>query len=459
MKRLDFIRSAASTTASLSLLGDVATVPDAKAVAAAVREEFLHAWTGYKQFAWGFDEVKPVSGASSDFFIPGHSFGLSIIEALDTLYVMELDDELNACVRWLQTHLNFDVDGNVQMFEAVIRMVAGLIAGYYATSERFMLDGARDLADRLLVCFTKSPTGAPYRFANLRTGAVSDPLSNMAEIGSNILEFGDLSRLVGDPKYLNASMRAYEAVIAKRSPVDLLGTYFNIETGTFTDPVDVAPDEPADSFYEYLWGGWQMLGIEQTRAWYRTLTDAILKYKVVRVDGRLWFQPVNYLTGAATGDSQITELSSFYAELVAKGGDRAIGEAFYDAWTDVLDRYTLIPEVIDYRTFAIVDPAYKMRPEYANSAFDLWFLTGDEKYRRTAYQYFSALRADCRVTNGYTNLRDVRVWPMLAGDLFPAYAFSENFKYLYLMFANSPRFDSEHYYLNTEGKVLRGLRS
>ena len=103
------------------------------------------------------------------------------------------------------------------MFEAVIRMVAGLLAGYYATGERFMLDGARDLADRLLVCFTKSPTGAPYRFANLRTGAVSDPKSNLAEIGSNILEFGDLSRLTGDPKYLNASMRAYETVIAKRS--------------------------------------------------------------------------------------------------------------------------------------------------------------------------------------------------------------------------------------------------
>ena len=63
-----------------------------------MRDEFLHAWNGYKQFAWGFDEVKPVSGMPSDFFIKGHSFGLSIIEALDTLYVMELDDELHACV-------------------------------------------------------------------------------------------------------------------------------------------------------------------------------------------------------------------------------------------------------------------------------------------------------------------------------------------------------------------------
>ena len=457
MRRGNFLLTAASA-AALPALGGAQGMPDAKTIGEQVRDEFLHAWNGYKQFAWGSDEVHPVSGTASDFFIKGHSFGLSIIEALDTLYVMELDDELATCVKWLQTHLDFDVDGNVQMFEAVIRMVAGLIAGYYATGERFMLDGARDLADRLLVCFSKSPSGAPYRYANLHTGAVSDPKSNLAEIGSNILEFGDLSRLTGDPKYLQASMRAYRAVIDKRSTLDLLGTNFDVERGTYTDPSDVAPDEPADSFYEYLWGGWQMLGIEQSRTWYRLLTDALLKYKVTRVNGNLWFRQVDYRTGAPAGDSQITELSSFYAELVAKGGDRAVGEAFYDSWTGVLERYTLIPEVIDYATLAIVDPAYGMRPEYPNSAFDLWFLTGNAKYRATAYQYFTALRANCRVPNGYTVLKDVRTRPMTLGDHFPAYSFSENFKYLYLMFAQAPRFDAAHYYLNTEGKILRGLR-
>ncbi|MBV8637566.1 MAG: glycoside hydrolase family 47 protein [Candidatus Eremiobacteraeota bacterium] len=433
-------------------------MPKPQAIADQVRAEFLHAWQGYRRFAWGYDEVKPLSGVGSNFFVPAHSFGLSIIEALDTLYLMELDDELHACVEWLRAHVDFDIDGNVQMFEAVIRMVAGFLSGYYATGERFMLDASRELADRLLPCFTKSPSGAPYRFANLHTGAVSDPKSNLAEIGSNILEFGDLSRLTGDPKYLNASMRAYETVIAKRSPLNLLGTNFDVEKGEFIGEDDVAPDEPADSFYEYLWGGWQMLQIAQSRDSYRMLTDAMLKYKVVRIGGRLWFQPVNYRTGAAIRPTQLTELSSFYAELVAKGGNRDIGSAFYDSWTDVLDRYRLIPEVIDYTTLAIVDPAYGMRPEYPNSAFDLWFLTGDDNYRLTAYRYFQALRANCRVANGYTVLTDVRTRPMTPGDHFPAYSFSENFKYLYLMFSgSSDRFDSSTYYFNTEAKVLRGL--
>lgn len=423
-----------------------------------MRSEFLHAWNGYKAYAWGADEVMPRSGKPVNFFIDSHSFGLSIIEALDTLYVMGLDDELSRSVSWLRKNMNFDVDGDVQMFEANIRMVGGLLSGYYATGERFLLDGARDLADRLLVCFAKSPTGAPYRFANLRTGAVRDPKSNLAEIGSNILEFGDLTRLTGDRKYLDASMKAFEAVIAKRSTLDLLGTNFDIERGEFLDVQDAGPNPPADSFYEYLWGGWQMLGIERSRRWYRSLTDALLKYEITHADGRLWFARVDYTTGTITNDAHTSELAAFYAELVSKGGDRAVGEAYYDSWTAVREKYAIIPEAIDYRDLSIVSPSNDLRPEYANSSFDLWFLTHDEKYRRTGYAYFDALRTHCRVPGGYTVIKDVRTVPMTQGDYFPAYAFSENFKYVYLMFADSPRFDGARYYLNTEGKVLRGLR-
>ena len=428
----------------------------AAAVAAQVRDEFLHAWNAYKRFAWGADEVLPISGKPKNFFVPSHSFGLSIIEAMDTLYIMGLDDELALCVNWLRSNLHFDVDANVQMFEAVIRMVAGLLTGYYITGEKFMLDGARDLADRLLVCFTKSPSGAPYRYANLRTGAVSDPKSNLAEIGSNVLEFGDLSRLTGDPKYLSASMKAFETVINKRSKLDLLGTNFDVEKGEFIGTDDVAPDEPVDSFYEYLWGGWQMLGIAQCRQWYELLTAAVLKYKVARIGGSLWFKTVDYTTGLPTGDASSSELAAFYAELVSKGGNREVGEAFYDSWTRALDKYQLIPEVIFYPDLSIIDPRYWMRPEYPNSSFDLWFLTRNEKYRQTAYRYFTSLRKYCRTQNGYTVLEDVRM--MQQGDYFPAYAFSENFKYLYCMFAGTTdRFDGSKYYLNTEGKALRGL--
>src|SRR5947209_20629267 len=76
------------------------------AFAKEVRDEFLVAWNAYKQFAWGHDEVLPLSGGFNDFFADGHPVGLTIVEALDTLYLMELDDELALGVDWIHTNLD-----------------------------------------------------------------------------------------------------------------------------------------------------------------------------------------------------------------------------------------------------------------------------------------------------------------------------------------------------------------
>lgn len=450
---------AAGALPELTKAASAATPPEmpaAQSVADDVRSEFLHAWRAYRRIAWGHDELKPVSAQPHEFFVPGRSFGLSIVEALDTLYVMGLDDELAAGVDWLRSNLDFDVDGEVEVFEATIRMVGGLLAGHLATGSSFLLDRARDLADRLLVAFTKSPTGVPYRFVNLRTGAVRAPVTNLAEAGTSILEFGTLSRLTGDAKYVGVSKKAYRAVLAMRSPLDLLATHLDVETGKWTDTISVAPNPPADSFYEYLWGGWALVGDRECRDWYRLLTAAILKYQAERSGGLLWFRQVDYRTGAPASHVQ-SELACFYAELVAQGGDRTVGEAYYDSWTRVLEKYPLPPEEIDYTTFDATDPGYELRPEYANSAFDLWLLTRDDRYRTTAYAHFLQMKRCCRVENGYTVLTDVRPAPPLQGDLTPGYWFAENMKYLYLVFASSPRFDYGRNYLSTEGKILRGL--
>ena len=70
--------------------------PSDRKAALEVRAEFLHAWQGYRRLAWGRDELMPVAGKGRDFFAAGHPVGLTIVESLDTLYLMELDDELVA---------------------------------------------------------------------------------------------------------------------------------------------------------------------------------------------------------------------------------------------------------------------------------------------------------------------------------------------------------------------------
>jgi mannosyl-oligosaccharide alpha-1,2-mannosidase len=461
VSRRAFASSLGATAASCvvpRLQARAADVPPPAQVADDVRREFLHGWHGYRQFAWGRDEVRPASRKPNDFFIQGQTFGLSMIEALDTLYVMELDDELGPPLDWLRANLTFDIDGDIQVFEAIIRMVGGLLAGYAAIGEHFLLERARDLADRLLPAFTRSPTGAPYRFVNLRTGAVRDAHSNLAEIGSNLLEFGELSRLTGSAAYRDASMKAYRAAIGRRSALNLLGTDFDVETGAWLGDVSVAPNRSADSFYEYLWGGYRLFGDEQLRRWYRMLTDAILAHQSDRFGGHLWFRHVDFKTGAPA-DRRQTELAAFYAGLLAKGGDREPGVAYFDTWTSVAEHYGLPPEELDYAAGTVIDARYWLRPEYANSAFDLWRLTHEDRYRAAAYAHFQALRAHCRISGGYTVLLDVTSSPMKTGDLTPGYWFAENMKYLYLTFATTARFDDATGYLSTEGKILRGFRA
>lgn len=54
----------------------------------AVVNAFKHAWKGYKEFAWGHDNLKPMSMGSSDWF----GLGLTIVDALDTMYIMDLQE-------------------------------------------------------------------------------------------------------------------------------------------------------------------------------------------------------------------------------------------------------------------------------------------------------------------------------------------------------------------------------
>ncbi len=140
------------------------------------------AWAEYRKMAWGQDEIRPVSGTGKSFLIPGQTVGLSIVEALDTLWLMGLDAELEDGVRWIRQSLRFDLDGDAQMFEATIRLVGGLLSGHLATGEAKLLELAHDLATRMMPAFD-TPTGMPMRYVNLVTGKTRDPLSFPAEIG------------------------------------------------------------------------------------------------------------------------------------------------------------------------------------------------------------------------------------------------------------------------------------
>ncbi|HLI61679.1 MAG TPA: glycoside hydrolase family 47 protein [Solirubrobacteraceae bacterium] len=425
-------------------------------VAQFVVDEFLHAYDGYARYAYGQDLFLPLSKTGQAFFVPGHSVGLSIIEALDTLYVMGLDDQLADGVRWIHHNLDFDIDGDFHVFEAIIRLVGGLEAGYLATGDRYLLSQCVDIADRLLPAFTRSPSGMPYQYVNLHTGAVSGSQPPLAEVGTNILEFGVLSQLTGDPKYFHLAKRAQRAAIRLRSKLGLLATTIDVESGTFVDSTDQAPNPPVDSFYEYLWGGWAMFSDREDLRWFRETDRAMRRAELETYDGHVQYRQVDYLTGA-TVSRQVSELTAFWPEVLGHAGELGLARAYYDTFTAALDAYEVIPDEWDYSTGQVLGKSNEFRPEYPNAAFDLYLQTGDDHYARTALQWLQNMKANASVVDGYTIITDVTTRPMTLGDLMPAYAFAEGFKYVFLIFSRTPRFDRRNFYLSTEGKILRGL--
>ncbi|HEX6730002.1 MAG TPA: glycoside hydrolase family 47 protein, partial [Pyrinomonadaceae bacterium] len=176
-----------------------------KKLAAEVKAEFLHAWNGYKKFAWGHDDLKPLSKSYHDWY--PQPLLMTPVDSLDTMIIMGLKDEANATRKYIVENLSFDKDISVQNFEITIRLLGGLLTGYQMTGDKRLLQLAEDLGRRLLPVF-ESPTGMPYRYVNLKTGKVRDPVSNPAETGTLLIEFGTLSKLTGKPIFYEKAKRA-----------------------------------------------------------------------------------------------------------------------------------------------------------------------------------------------------------------------------------------------------------
>lgn len=67
------------------------------------------AWNGYVQHSWGQNELKPISkmGHSASIF-GSQSMGATIVDALDTLYIMGFEEEFKKARDWIATNLSFD---------------------------------------------------------------------------------------------------------------------------------------------------------------------------------------------------------------------------------------------------------------------------------------------------------------------------------------------------------------
>ena len=93
---------------------------DRNVLAAEVKSEFLHAWNGYKKYAWGNDDLKPLSKSFHNWY--AEPLLMTPVDALDTMYIMGFKKEADETRKYITETLKFDKDISVQNFEITIRL-------------------------------------------------------------------------------------------------------------------------------------------------------------------------------------------------------------------------------------------------------------------------------------------------------------------------------------------------
>src|SRR6266542_3472913 len=420
----------------------------ARQLAAHVRTEFLHAWNAYERYAWGHDALRPLSKTAHDWY--GGSLLMTPVDALDTLILMHLDAEAARAQSLIVRDLSFDRDISVKNFEITIRLLGGLLSSYQLTGDKRLLSLAEDLGNRLLPIFN-SPTRLPYVYVNLRTGHTRDAVTNPAETGTLLLEFGTLSKLTGRSVFYEKAKRALVETFKRRSPLGLVGESINVETGAWTN-TDSHISGGIDSYYEYLWKCWLLFGDGDCRDMWNASIPAVNKYLADETRGELWYGHADMQTGTRN-KTEYGALDAFFPALLALSGEleraRRLKASSFKMW----NLHGIEPETLDYKTMPVVAWSYQLRPEIVESSYYLYHYTGDPEYRRMGEKIFDDFVKYCRTDSGYAALADVIT--KQKRDEMESFALAETFKYFYLLFAPSETLQFDKVIFNTEAHPLK----
>ncbi|KAI9650175.1 mannosyl-oligosaccharide alpha-1,2-mannosidase [Ciborinia camelliae] len=258
-----------------------------------VKEAFTLSWDAYERYAWGYDEFHPVSKHGKQMTPKG--MGWIIVDALDTMILMNLTSRVQHAREWITTSLDYDQDQEVNTFETTIRMLGGLLSAHYlsteyphlaplteddegASGEDLYLEKSRDLADRLIGAFD-SPSGIPFASVNLKTnkGVPSHDdggASSTAEAATLQLELKYLTKLTGETEYWEKAERVMKIIDDNGMEDGLLPIYIYANTGKFRGS-NIRLGSRGDSYYEYLIK--QYLQTSKEEPIYEELWDEALK--------------------------------------------------------------------------------------------------------------------------------------------------------------------------------------
>ncbi|KAF2242461.1 glycoside hydrolase family 47 protein [Trematosphaeria pertusa] len=331
-----------------------------------------------------------------------------------------------------------------------------------------------------------------------------------ARTGSSILETRSLSQLTGNPIYAKNSTLAWAPLVWSK--------WVAPWPGMVDAPIDIVTTAPVgrqrhwdgghDSYYEYLVKMTLLAPpsdpyLSNYKATFLDAAYSLRKYLATRSasapdhamqhlfigrqDEKWYLNRQGHLACFAPGT--ILLASKFYDEPYLRTFALALLEGCHHTYTSTPSKigpesWSWIPEfgyddpiytpdttrqVKEWKAmgFWSTSPQYKGRPEYVESLFYAWRMTGEQRYRDWAWEAFSAMDKHCKAPYGYAQLTDVfRVkpeeWSGLGYgrwiDMQESFWAAETLKYLYLTFSDADVASLDRWVFSTEGHVFRMIR-
>ncbi len=291
----------------------------------------------------------------------------------------------------------------------------------------------------------------PYRFVNLETGETKDPVSNPAEIGTLILEWGTLSKITGKSIYYEKAKKALEEVFQRRSKINLVGTFIDVNSGKWTN-TDSHISGAIDSYYEYLYKGWLMFHDPDLKKMWDVSITAINKYLADSTSTGFWYGHADMTTGKRTA-TVFGSLDAFFPAVLVLSSDTARAEKLQESCYKMWTLEGIEPEELDYSNMKITYPNYSLRPENIESTYYLYHFTRNTKYLEMGKDYFESLVKYCRNDAGYSTLKSVITKEQ--ADQMHSFFLAETLKYCYLLFAPQNTIDFNKTIFNTEAHPLK----
>lgn len=440
-----------------------------------IKKMMEHAWTGYVNHAWGSNELRPISKRGHTASIFGaSSSGATVVDALDTLYIMGMKDEFERARKWVAMSLSFNHASDVSVFETTIRFLGGLLSAYAFSGDEVFKVKAKELGDKLLPAFN-TPTGIPWAMVNLASGSghnwgwASGGCSILAELGTLHLEFVYLSKITGQPIYAQKVNKVREFLNQIEKPNGLYPNFLNPRSGVWGSH-HVSLGALGDSFYEYLIKSWVMTGETDNvaRRMYDKAVEAIdsmlvrksspsnltyiAEYKFGRLEHKMdhlaCFTPGMFLLGAKGSKNEkhfinlAAELANTCHESYRKTATGIGPEAF---------RFEGPHEAVAIRGG---ERYYILRPEVVEGYFYMWRFTHEPKYREWAWEAAQNIDKYCRVGVGFSGIKDVGTTSVTHDDVQQSFFLAETLKYLYLTFSEDTLLPLNHWVFNTEAHPL-----